>query len=87
MKHSLESNLRSALEAGDLELHYQPKIDSRTRRVVGLEALARWDHPKLGFVPPATFIPLAEETGTHRSARELGPRRGVSPDRHLVERE
>ena len=63
VKHSLESNLRSALEAGDLELHYQPKIDSRTRRVVGLEALARWDHPKLGFVPPATFIPLAEETG------------------------
>ncbi len=63
VKHSLESNLRSALEAGDLELHYQPKIDSRTRRVVGFEALARWDHPKLGFVPPATFIPLAEETG------------------------
>ena len=63
VKHSLESNLRTALEAGDLELHYQPKIDSRTRRVVGFEALARWDHPKLGFVPPATFIPLAEETG------------------------
>ena len=63
VKHSLESNLRTALEAGDLELHYQPKIDSRTRRVVGLEALARWDHPKLGLVPPATFIPLAEETG------------------------
>jgi diguanylate cyclase len=63
VKHSLESNLRSALEAGDLELHYQPKIDSRTHRVVGLEALARWDHPKLGFIPPATFIPLAEETG------------------------
>jgi EAL domain-containing protein (putative c-di-GMP-specific phosphodiesterase class I) len=63
VKHSLESNLRSALEGGDLELHYQPKIDSRTRRVVGFEALARWDHPKLGFVPPATCIALAEETG------------------------
>ena len=63
VKHSLESNLRTALESGDLELHYQPKIDSRTRRVVGLEALARWDHPRLGSIPPATFIPLAEETG------------------------
>ena len=52
-----------ALERRELELYYQPKIDSTTRQIVGLEALARWDHPQLGFVPPDTFIPLAEETG------------------------
>ena len=63
VKHSLESSLRTTLERGELQLYYQPKVDSRTRKVVGLEALARWDHPTLGFVPPATFIPLAEETG------------------------
>jgi diguanylate cyclase (GGDEF)-like protein len=63
VKHSLESGLRSALENGALELHYQPKIDAVTRQIVGLEALARWPHAEFGFVPPTAFIPLAEETG------------------------
>ena len=63
VKHSLERSLRRAIEGGELELHYQPKLDSRTYSVVGLEALARWRHPDLGFIPPSAFIPLAEETG------------------------
>jgi EAL domain-containing protein (putative c-di-GMP-specific phosphodiesterase class I) len=44
-------------------LHYQPHIDLRTGRCVGAEALARWQHPSLGLIPPGTFIPLAERTG------------------------
>ncbi len=55
--------LRHALEAGDqLELMYQPKIDALEPRIIGVEALVRWNHPKLGKVQPARFVPLAEET-------------------------
>ena len=63
VKHSLESRLRAALENDELELHYQPKIETSTDEIVGLEALARWPHEQFGFIPPAAFIPLAEETG------------------------
>ena len=59
----LESGLRHALERGEFELHYQPKMDLGTRAVVGVEALMRWRHPVLGLVSPAQFIPIAEETG------------------------
>ena len=60
---ALESSLRRALEHNEFELHYQPKIDSRSGGIVGMEALLRWQHPDLGMVSPAKFIPIAEETG------------------------
>jgi diguanylate cyclase (GGDEF)-like protein len=59
----LENKLRSALDRGQFVLHYQPKVSLRGRKVVGLEALIRWNDPELGLVPPARFIPLMEETG------------------------
>jgi diguanylate cyclase (GGDEF)-like protein len=60
---ALESDLRHALERGELEVHYQPKVDISTNRVRSAEALLRWRHPRRGLVPPNTFIPLAEENG------------------------
>jgi diguanylate cyclase (GGDEF)-like protein/PAS domain S-box-containing protein len=62
-KLSLESQLRKALERDEFLLHYQPKIHSGSRKIVGLEALIRWRHPELGMVPPSQFIPVAEESG------------------------
>ena len=59
----LENKLGRALERGEFTLHYQPKVDTVTRCVVGVEALIRWQSPELGLVPPAQFIPLTEETG------------------------
>ncbi len=60
---SIESDLRHALERQQFHLLYQPQVDLRSRRVVGVEALLRWDHPELGVIPPGQFITLAEETG------------------------
>jgi diguanylate cyclase (GGDEF)-like protein len=60
---ALETRLRQALERKEFELHYQPKVDTATRRIVGLEALIRWRDPDSGLVPPGRFIPLLEETG------------------------
>ena len=58
-----ESDLRAALEAGQLELYYQPTIDLDTSAVVGFEALVRWPHPTRGMINPLEFIPIAEATG------------------------
>ena len=59
----LDHDLRIAVETRQFELHYQPQLDSRTGRTVGVEALLRWRHPREGVVLPAEFIPVAEETG------------------------
>jgi diguanylate cyclase (GGDEF)-like protein len=60
---TLASDLRKAIEGGDLLLHYQPQIEVESRRIVGVEALARWNHPEHGAISPGEFIPLAEGTG------------------------
>lgn len=62
-RHSLESDLRRAIAQDELELHYQPIIDTKTRKTCGAEALIRWRHPTKGMISPDQFIPLAEETG------------------------
>ncbi|MDJ0708159.1 MAG: bifunctional diguanylate cyclase/phosphodiesterase [Leptolyngbyaceae cyanobacterium MO_188.B28] len=59
----LESDLRRAVENQNFLLHYQPIVSLNTRRIAGFEALIRWPHPEKGFVSPAKFIPIAEETG------------------------
>ncbi|WP_240725094.1 putative bifunctional diguanylate cyclase/phosphodiesterase [Mangrovimicrobium sediminis] len=59
----LESDLRRAIERGELALHYQPQVDTLTGSVVGAEALLRWEHPELGLIPTGDFIKLAEEIG------------------------
>jgi diguanylate cyclase (GGDEF)-like protein len=62
-KLSLENKLRQALEKEEFVLHYQPKVTLEERRIVGVEALIRWQSPEAGLVPPMKFIPLLEETG------------------------
>jgi EAL domain-containing protein (putative c-di-GMP-specific phosphodiesterase class I) len=97
-RHTIErltllGQLRAGLESGQLLVFYQPKSDARTGRVIGVEALARWQHPVRGLLPPDEFIPLAENTGLiggltfevlHQALRQLcvwhrkGMRIGVS---------
>jgi len=62
-RRRLEMDLRQAMLAGTLEVYYQPLVHLENGQVSGLEALLRWPHPERGFIPPADFIPVAEETG------------------------
>lgn len=60
---TLEHNLRKALKKEEFLVYYQPQIDLKTHKIIGAEALVRWQHPELGMISPAQFIPIAEETG------------------------
>lgn len=62
VRRALEIDMRKAIQNGDFQLHYQPQI-AQQGEIVGAEALIRWWHPRMGNIPPADFIPLAEETG------------------------
>lgn len=62
-RSALTMDLRNAVANGELEVHFQPQNDTRTRAILGFEALLRWHHPERGTVSPAEFIPIAEETG------------------------
>ncbi len=62
-RHEIENDLRRAIAQNELELHYQPIIDSKSQKICSVEALVRWRHPTKGLIFPDRFIPLAEETG------------------------
>ena len=74
---SMESKLARALDRGEFVLHYQPKVDTLRRTIVGLEALIRWQSPDLGLVAPSRFIPLMEETGMIREVGAWALRRAA----------
>jgi diguanylate cyclase (GGDEF)-like protein len=63
---ALEADLRHAIPRRELILHYQPQVDLRTGEITGTEALVRWEHPRLGLIPPLDFIPIAERNGLIR---------------------
>jgi diguanylate cyclase (GGDEF)-like protein len=82
----LENKLRQALEKEEFVLHYQPKVDTATRRIESVEALIRWQSPELGLVPPLEFIRLLEETGLILEVGAWALRRAVVDHRTWTER-
>jgi PAS domain S-box-containing protein/diguanylate cyclase (GGDEF)-like protein len=90
---TLVADLEAAVEQGTIDVHYQPIVELGGGRVVGFEALARWDRPRDGAVPPDVFIPLAEERGLiralgvhvlHRACRQLAAWDELHPDRRMT---
>src|SRR6185503_9131673 len=84
---TLENKLRQALRKEDFVLYYQPKVDLVSRRIVGVEALIRWQSPELGLVPPLKFIPLMEETGMILEVGAWALRRAAADHRGWVEQQ
>ncbi|HEX2649149.1 MAG TPA: PAS domain S-box protein [Burkholderiales bacterium] len=83
---TLENKLRRALENDEFVLHYQPKIEVESRRIVGAEALIRWQSPELGLVPPGKFIPLMEETGMILDVGTWALKRAAADHRRWTEK-
>ena len=81
---SLEHDLRKALEGEQFELHYQPQIEVHTGKIVGIEALIRWNHPTLGLLGPAHFIGVAEEAGLIMANLGMGAGRGADSAQRLA---
>ncbi len=82
---TLENRLRQALEKEEFVLHYQPKVELEAQRIVGVEALIRWQSPELGLVPPMKFIPLLEETGLILEVGSWALQRAAADHRGWVE--
>ena len=61
---TLADDLRKAIDLSELELYYQPQVELSSGRIVGMEALIRWNHPERGLLPPGAFLPIAEKTGS-----------------------
>jgi diguanylate cyclase (GGDEF)-like protein len=81
----LAGDLRRALDNGDLEVYFQPKVSLRDRRLVGVECLARWDHPTHGAVTPEDFVAVAEHTGQLGRLTEVVLREGLKRARQWVD--
>ena len=81
----IENALRRALERNQFELHYQPQVSLADRQVVGAEALLRWQHPELGWVSPAEFIPVAESSGMIVAIGEWVLRTAVKDAKHWLD--
>lgn len=77
-KVHIETRLRKAIQKGDIDVYYQPKIEAHRNVITGVEALVRWNDAELGFVSPEVFIPIAEETGLIQSLWEVVMRKACS---------
>lgn len=86
IQQHVERHLQAAIGNGELTLHYQPTVDLSDRRIVGMEALIRWNSPQLGLISPATFIPMAERLGVIESVTDWCLTQACQAIRRLDER-